>query len=364
MIANDMTDVCITILAGGSGTRLWPLSRREHPKQLLPLVGERSLLRRTADRLLPLVAPERIFILTAPAYAEGIAEQLPEIPQANVWIEPSPKGTAPALGLAAMRLAKRVSGARVMVSVHADHMVADEESFRNAIRAAVATARRGFLVTVGIVPSHPETGFGYIERGDPMGCEHGISVYRVARFTEKPILAKAQEFVASGRYYWNSGYFAWTLESILAEYQRLLPELSTHLDAVSAVSASPSEAADTWQQIKPVSIDVGIMEQARQVAVAPAEMGWSDVGSWAAIYDVLAKDADGNVAAGQGEHVAIGTTNTLVQSQTPRLIATIGVEGLVIVDTGDALLVMDRARAQEVGALVEWLRAHGRGELL
>ncbi len=361
----DLSDVYITILAGGSGTRLWPLSRKAHPKQVLPLVGERSLLRRTVDRISPLVPPEHIFILTGPEHAPGIAEQLPEVPQENVWIEPSPKGTAPALGLAAMKLAQRAGGQGVMVSVHADHMVADEEAFRNSIRAAVATARRGFLVTVGIVPTHPETGFGYIERGEALGREQGIEVYRVSRFTEKPALPKAQEFVASGRFYWNSGYFAWTLDHILLEYQRLLPNLHAQLDIIgTADSIRSPRIQGVWEQIQPVTIDVGIMEQARHVAVVPAEMGWSDVGSWAAIYDVLAKDAQGNIAAGVGEHVAIGTSNTLVHGQSGRLIATIGVEGLVIVDTGDALLVMDRARAQEVGALVERLRAEGRDALL
>ncbi len=357
----DLSDVYITILAGGSGTRLWPLSRRAHPKQVLPLVGGRSLLRRTMDRIRPLLPPERILVLTSPEHAPGIAEQLPELPQENIWVEPSPKGTAPALGLAAMRLAQSVGGQSVMVSVHADHMVADEEAFRSAIRAAVATARRGFLVTVGIVPTHPETGFGYIERGEGLGREQGIDVYRVARFTEKPSLPKAQEFVTSGQYYWNAGYFAWTLEHILLEYQRLLPELYPQLNIVgTAEDGHAPHIQKVWEQIQPVSIDVGIMEQARQVAVVPAEMGWNDVGSWAALYDVLEKDAEGNVTAGAGEHVAIGTRNTLVHGASSRLIATIGIEGLVIVDTGDALLVMDRDHAQEVGELVKRLQAEGR----
>lgn len=365
MQSTDLTHVYITILAGGSGTRLWPLSRKAYPKQILPLVGERSLLRRTVDRIRPLVPPERIFVLTGPEHAPGIAEQLPELPQENVWIEPTPKGTGPALGLAAMRLAQQAGGQSVMVSVHADHMVADEEAFRRAIRAAVATAQRGFLVTVGIVPTHPETGFGYIERGELLGTEEGTDVYRVSRFTEKPALLQAQGFVASGRYYWNSGYFAWTLDHILLEYQRLLPNLYAQLDIIgTADDIGSPRIQGIWEQIEPVTIDVGIMEHARHVAVVPAEMGWSDVGSWAAIYEVLAKDANGNVTAGAGEHLALDTRNTLVHAAGGRLIATIGIENLVIVDTGDALLVMDRARAQEVGALVERLRAEGRAALL
>jgi mannose-1-phosphate guanylyltransferase len=361
----DLSDVYITILAGGSGTRLWPLSRKANPKQVLPLVGDRSLLRRTVDRICPLVRPEQVFVLTGPEHAEGIAQQAPAIPQENIWIEPSPKGTAPALGLAAMRLAQRGGGQSVMVSVHADHMVKDEEAFRNSIRAAVATARRGFLVTVGIVPTHPETGFGYIERGEVLSQEQGIDVYRVSRFTEKPALPQAQEFVASGSYYWNSGYFTWTLDHILMEYERLLPNLYAQIDIIGTADDIDSPRIQgIWEQIEPVTIDRGIMEHARHVAVVPAEMGWSDVGSWAALYDVLSQDSLGNAAAGPGEHVAIGTRNTLVQAHSGRLIATIGVENLVIVDTGDALLVMDRERAQEVGVLVDRLRSEGRDALL
>ena len=361
----DLSDVYITILAGGSGTRLWPLSRRAHPKQLLPLLGSRSLLQKTCDRVFPMIPPERVYILTGPEYVEGISEQVGAIPRENLFVEPSPKGTAPALGLAAMKLALRAGGEGVMVSLHADHVVADEDAFRNAIRAAVATARRGFLVTVGIVPDYPETGYGYIERGPLLGNEQGTDVYRVARFMEKPDLERAREFVSSGRFYWNSGYFGWTLTHILTEFQRLLPRLYAQIDTIGTADDIESpRILGIWDRIEPVTIDVGIMEHARHVAVVPAEMGWSDVGSWAAIYDVLDKDPDGNLLIGSGEHVLVDTRGTLVHGRSERLIATVGIEDLVIVDAGDALLVLKRDQAQAVGELVNLLRAKGKGSRL
>jgi mannose-1-phosphate guanylyltransferase len=361
----DLSDVYVAILAGGSGTRLWPLSRRATPKQVLPLLGERSLLQRTFDRILPLVPAQRICILTGVEHVPGVVEQLPEIPTENIFAEPAPRGTAPALGLAAARLSRRTGGHGLMVSLHADHMVRDEEAFRRSICASTLVARRGTLVTVGIVPTHPDTGFGYIERGEVIGRELGIDAYRVTRFTEKPVLARAIEFLATGRFYWNSGYFTWSLEQILSEFERQLPDLRRQIDVVgSAPDLRDPGVRAVWEQIRPVSIDVGIMEHAASVAVVPADMGWSDVGTWAAIYDVLDKDGEGNVHVGVAERLDIGSRNTLVHSAVNRVIATVGVEDLVIVDTGDALLILKRDHAQDVGKLVDRLRAESRQSLL
>lgn len=359
----DMSNVHIAILAGGSGTRLWPKSRTETPKQLLDLVDdEASMLQQTVQRILPLVPLERIYILTGPEHADPIAAQLPKLPEENIFIEPSPRGTAPCLGLAAMRLRQEHDGKSIMISLHADHAITREDRFRNALRAAAATARKGHLVTVGIIPTHPETGFGYIERGAPLFEEQGISIYRVVRFREKPPLKRAREFVKSGRFYWNAGYFAWTLDNLLEAFQRLLPEMYARLDTMTGRIATKS--ADTlWHQIHPVTIDVGIMEQARKVAVVPCDMGWSDVGSWAALYEILNKNKDGNVVLTDGEHVGMDTKNCLIHSEN-KLVATIGLEDMIIVSTPDALLVLSKDRAQEVGTLVEELEARGLKEYL
>jgi len=358
----DLSHVYVTILAGGSGTRLWPYSRRKQPKQLLSLTGGLSLLQQTMNRVRPLVPPERIHILTGPEHAASIAAQLPDLPRENIQIEPAPAGTAPCLGLAAMRL-RRISTAddAVMISLHADHVVREEERFRQALITSVAAARRGYLVTIGIVPSYPETGFGYIERADQLGQREGQQVYRVARFTEKPHLDLARDFVASGRFYWNTGYFTWTLDRILGEFLRLQPTMFAQLKDVADTLETPEgvqAASCLWGQIEPTTIDVGIMEHARDVAVLPCDLGWNDVGSWAAMFDILGHDSSNNVIMGGAQHVGLDTTDSLVYSEG-RLVATIGLRDMIVVDTGDALLVLPKERAQEVSALVKALRAQG-----
>ncbi|MEA3408463.1 MAG: mannose-1-phosphate guanylyltransferase [Chloroflexota bacterium] len=359
----DMSNVHIAILAGGSGTRLWPRSRTKTPKQLLDLVGDGgSMLQHTVQRILPLVSLEHVYILTGPEHAAAIAAQLPQLPEENIFIEPSPRGTAPCLGLAALRLRRKHGGESIMISLHADHTIAREDRFRDALRAATATARKGHLVTVGLVPTRPETGFGYIERGNKLFAEQEISVYHVARFREKPPLDQAREFVESGRFYWNAGYFAWTLDNLLQEFERLLPETYTCLETMA--NGLPAQDVDAlWKQIDSVSIDVGIMERARNVAVVPCDMGWSDVGSWTALYEILEKDANGNVVRADKRHVGLDTKDCLIYSED-KLVATIGLEDMIVVNTSDALLVLPKSRAQEVGALVEGLEAQELEEYL
>lgn len=358
---SSLQDVHIAILAGGSGTRLWPRSRRDQPKQFLNLVGARSMLQQTVDRVLPLVPIERIYVLTGPDHATLVAEQLPDLPPENLLIEPSPKGTAPCLGLAAIKLHQRYDGQAVMVSLHADHAIAQEDRFRSALLVAVEAARQGHISTIGIVPTQPETGFGYIERAEALFGIEEMPVYRVARFTEKPPLDQAREFVASGRFFWNAGYFAWTLERILGEFQRSLPAVYSQLTKM--ISAPDSQRDQVWNEITPVTIDVGIMEHAERVAVIPCDMGWNDIGSWAALSEILACDEQRNVILGQGQHIGLGTSNSLIYSDG-RLIATIGLENLIVVDTGDAVLVLPRDRAQEVSALVKMLQMRGLNHYL
>lgn len=356
--ATDLNDVHVTILAGGSGTRLWPLSRQRNPKQLLPLLGERSTLQETVARVRPLVPPERVYILTGVEQAEAIAAQLPEIPPDNIHVEPCPRGTAACLGLAAMRLGRHCSDDAVMISLHADHTIREQERFRSALVAAVVAARQGYLVTIGIVPSRPDTGFGYIERGEALAHAADHDIYHMLGFTEKPPVEQASAFVHSGRFYWNTGYFCWTLGQILGEFARQLPEMHSQLAQIVKEQVAGRPWRSIWERIAPKTIDVGIMEHAARAAVIPSDLGWSDIGSWAALYDILPHDAHGNVWLGDGQHLGIDTVNSLVYSGG-RLVATIGLNDVVVVDAGDAVLVLPKGRAQDVGALVKELRRRG-----
>ena len=359
LIRESLEDVHVTILAGGSGTRLWPYSRRRSPKQLLDLFGQGSLLRNTIERVLPLVPWERIYVLTGPDHAELIRAHLPELPSTNLMLEPSPRGTAPCLGLAALRLGAQNPSSDVMISLHADHVIADADAFRRGLVAAVTAARTRYLVTVGIVPRSPETGFGYIERGELLSVQTEPRAYAVARFVEKPPLEQARAYVDSGEYYWNAGYFVWTLSTLLDAFRAHLPNVFPSLETVlSATDSQTVDAAAAWESITPVTIDVGIMERARDVAVVPCDMGWNDVGSWASVYDMLPHDESGSACLECEDLISIESSGNLVHAPE-KLVAAIGVEDLVIVDTPDALLILPRAEAQQVSELVRLLRARG-----
>lgn len=350
----------VVILAGGVGTRLWPRSRRRTPKQLLDLVDEQTMLQRTVTRVQPLLPNERIFVSTGEEYASQVREQLPFLPVENIIVEPEGKGTAPCAGLAAVYL-ERHGADDVIAMLHADAYIGDEERFRQVLLAAVEAAQRNHLVTIGITPRYAETGFGYIQRDELLTYLNGQPVYSVKRFTEKPKAADAEAFVASGEYYWNSGMFAWKISRILEEMERCLPRLYAQLREIQRHLGGNDEATslrNIWQQVESQSIDVGVMEKARDVVVIPADIGWSDIGSWAALAEVLTPDADGNVVRGLGRHLGIETTDSFIYSPH-RLVATIGLEGMVVIDTEDALLICPKERSQEVKALVERLKKEG-----
>jgi mannose-1-phosphate guanylyltransferase len=345
------------IPAGGSGTRLWPLSRASKPKFLLSFLGQQSLIQQTVDRLDGHAAADRRMVICGPAHAVAIARQLPELPDANLLVEPGPKGTCPAIALAAALIARRDPGA-IMGSFAADHDVRDRAAFGHAIDLAILAARRGWLVTIGLEPTRPETGYGYIERTDEavLRGTNG-SVFRSARFVEKPGLAQAQRYVESGQHLWNAGMFVWSVDAFLSELRRCQPAIHDAMATIADHWDTPARdavAAEIWPTLPSLSVDEGVMECSDRVAVVPASMGWSDVGDWHGLGDLLDHDEHGNSI--HGDLVQDGATNSVVWSETHRVIAVIGLDNVVVVDVPDALLIADRTRAQDVRRVVDQLR--------
>lgn len=353
------------VLAGGSGTRLWPLSQPHSPKQLLALTDpRRSMLRLTVDRLAPLIPPDRVIVLTAADHVEQVRAQLPEVPARQVLGEPAPLGTAAALGLGLAWLRARDPGATMAV-LSADHQIAPAEALQADLGQAADLARDGWLVTIGIPPTTAETGFGYIELGAPIAASDGRtgSGRRVARFVEKPDRVRAEAFLTGGRHLWNAGIFAWTVPVISAAFGDQLPRLAARLDALSAAAAEGDAAfaADlpaVWSAIEDrTTIDYGIMERAGRVACVPASFEWLDIGSWAAVKETLPADEAGNAVLGR--HLGLDSFDNLIFAPDGRLVATLGLSGMIVVDTPEALLICPVDRAQEVKRLVDALRSGG-----
>jgi len=354
------------IMAGGGGTRLWPISRKKHPKHILPLLGERTLFQTTLDRLEGFVPPERIYVVTTAEQEQELKTQAPQLPAINFIIEPTPRGTASVVGLAGAVLAARDSEA-VMLVLPADHYIRNIDLFHRIMRVAVQVARKDYLVTLGITPTFPATGYGYIQRDAVLPEIFDYPVYRVLHFTEKPDEAKARTMLAGGEHSWNSGIFIWRAERILDEISHQMLDLKAALDLIEvAWGTSEQEAVlrSAWLRLKPETIDYGIMENAANVAVLPADgLEWSDVGSWDSLFDVLLPDEGGNVVV-NSEHMLLETHNSLVYSSGKKLIVTIGVDDLIVIDSGDALLVCRRDQAQQVRQVIANLKKSQREDYL
>ncbi len=353
------------IPAGGSGTRLWPLSRSVKPKFLLPLLGDRSLLQQTVDRLNPLSPHAKMLVICGTAHAAAVARQLPELPDANIVVEPSPKGSGPAIALAAAIIALHDPNA-VMGSFAADHEVQDPVAFEAAVRTAIATASSDdWLVTIGLTPTRPETGYGYIERSDDVVAVSPYGkAYRAVRFIEKPPLEDAEKYVATGRFLWNASMFVWRAQTLLDELEDLQPALHAAVCRIAqawGTSAQEQVVAEVWPGIEESTIDQGVMEKAPRVAVVPAEIGWSDVGDWHGLGELVKKDEEGNSL--HGAVTAIDCNRCVLWSDSGRMIVTIGLENAIVVETHDTVLVADRGRAQEVRRIVKELRSIGRHDL-
>lgn len=343
------------VMAGGRGTRFWPRSRNARPKQFLAIVGTETLLHQTVQRLEGHVAPERVFIVTTEDLAEETRRMLPQLPPENVLVEPVGRNTAPCLALALVQIERQYPES-VMAVLSADHWIGDRQLFLEDLDTAArhaATARE--LVTFGIRPTYPETGYGYIE------SEGEGTVLKVKAFREKPPVEVALQYLESGRHYWNAGMFVWTLADLRAGLQKHAPEVLAPLDAWSRAGANPGTLAAAYRQLPQVAIDVALMEKAGSVAVVPARFRWSDVGSWPAAIEFQEADAQGNVS--QGDTLLLDTRNSAFFGGR-RLIAASGVENLIVVDEADALLLCRRDRAQSVKQIVERLKAEGRENLL
>ncbi len=361
--SSDGAPLFAVVMAGGAGTRFWPLSRRSRPKQLLPFAHGRSLLAAAVERLAPLVAPERTLVVTSAEVAEAVRAELPQLPGGNVLAEPEGRDTAACVGWIAWRLARTAPGA-VMVVLPADHLIPDAAALRSALAAAAATAfARGGLVTLALRPTRPETGYGYLELGEVVGMAGAHPVRPGVRFVEKPERAAAEGFIEAGTFRWNSGMFAWRVTAIEGAIRAHLPELAAGLDEMMADADEIGETEALrrhYPRLPRISVDFGVMERAAPVWAVEVEFAWSDVGSWLGLAETLPASG-GNVSL--GEVLALDCDRSVLISDGP-LVAAVGVRDLVVVATRDAVLVVPAADVQRVKELVEALRARDRGDLL
>jgi mannose-1-phosphate guanylyltransferase len=359
------------ILAGGSGTRFWPRSRRKLAKQVLALDGHRTMIQKTMERLLPLGAEKDFWIITNEFVAEEVQRQLPQIPQNQIVVEPEPRNTAPAIGLAAFLL-ERIAPDAIIGMFPADHVIGDEKKFRKVLQRAVElAARENHIVVMGVQPARAETGYGYVETGDKLETE----LFRVKRFTEKPNQQRAEEFVTAGNYYWNSGIFVWSARTLTRALREHLSETAPFLDEIAAAWGT-KDFARKFNQLYPkcenISIDYAVLEprsakgeHSSNLFCLRADFGWNDLGSWAALYEHHAaqhKDEAKNVVEGKDAYTANATGNYIYAPD--KFVAAVGVSNLVVVETEDAILITTREHSQDVGKIVKYLNDKKLTELV
>src|SRR2546423_4106956 len=341
------------ILAGGSGARLWPLSTPSFPKQFLPLPNGRSMIQEALARVEGLISPERAWVVTGRSMIELVREHLPRIPASQILGEPMGRSTAAAIGWAAATIARRDPQATMMV-LTADHVIAKIDLFNRALRLADRLARQGYLVTLGIKPTGPETGYGYIRYDAPLSEGFDHQAFYGERFVEKPNVATAQTYSENGHYVWNSGMFVWKVETILAEIKKHLPELAQKIDVIAESMDTAREQAtldELWPTLQTISIDYGVMEKANTFAVIPVEIGWNDVGNWEQYASLFPADQQGVRTVGQ--HTSLGSQNIVVYNNTSRQIFTIGLEDVIVIQIADTTVICHKDHVQRVKELAE-----------
>jgi mannose-1-phosphate guanylyltransferase len=349
----DMEHLNAVILAGGSGTRLWPLSTPQFPKQFLPLPSGKSMIQETLARVESLITPERSWVVTGRNMAELAHEHLPTVPLSHILGEPVGRNTAPALCWISTTIARRDPQA-IMASLHADAAITKGEALRQSLRLAYRLAQQGYLVTLGIKPASPETGYGYIRFADRVDEGFGLQAFNAERFVEKPNLATAQSYLADGHYVWNSGMFIWKVETILAEFREHLPEMTEKIERIVAAMGTPDGRVvldELWPTLTTTSIDTGIMEKTRKLVVIPVDLGWNDVGNWEQYGTLFPGDEQGVRAV--GEHIALGSQNIFVYNDTRHPVYTIGLEDVIVIEMDGKTVICHKDHVQRVKELAE-----------
>ena len=349
------------IMAGGQGLRFWPLSRIERPKQFLRILGSKTMLQETANRLQPMLTWDDIYVVCGKQYVKEVSVQLPELKQGHIIVESAARGTAACIGLAAIYL-RRVVKDDVMLILPCDHAIQDLNEFQRVLRVSEELARGGWLVTFGIEPTGPVTGYGYLLRGQFIDEPYGQPAYRVDRFTEKPSLNQAQEFLEKGDHYWNSGMFVWTVNRILEEINLWMPELGEVLVEFDQDKGNSHEKERIFSSLENISVDSGIMEKSTQIAMLPCNFGWNDLGSWNTLSDIFSADSKGVVS--NVPYANIDSRNCVVYGSRDKMVSLLGVENLIVVETPDVLFICSRNRSKEVDKVLSFLRENELGEYL
>jgi len=356
--------VYAVIMAGGGGTRFWPWSRETRPKQVLPIFSPRAMIRETVERIQPLVPPERTLIVTSRSQADQLHKEVPRVPRKNLLLEPRGKNTAPCLCLAAVYIQK-IAPEAVLIVLPADHCIGDRAEFLRTLERAAEFARReDCLVTLGIPPTGPETGYGYIQKGPMLAQFRGTKIFKARGFREKPTLPKAKGYLRRGDYLWNSGMFIWRAEVFLGAVKKYLPRLHRDMEGLKVALGTRGEKKDlerVYSRCPSISVDYGIMEKAPNVALIEARFGWSDVGSWSALGSICPQDPEGNVRiqkGGKGKIVTIDSSGCVIRVEK-NLIAVLGLKDIVVAEAGDAILVCPRDRSQDVRRILQELKEKG-----